>query len=165
MPEQKRREVERRLAAEWMATTYEGKEYFLNYALGPLPAGITDMRLAMPWLRKVDGLAILDGTVHLVEFKVWTPLDGIDKLPVYRAAVPHTPWLGAAKDYPVLMRLVTPRSNPGLVAQAAMMGIEVVQVSGGWIDEVVKSIEWLWTKEGRESMAEKRRLRSWLGLE
>jgi len=160
-----RGQVEKRLAAEWMATQYAGKTYYLNYPIGPVPLGITTANSAYPWLRKVDGLAVVDSTVHVVEFKVWSPWDGLDKLPIYKLGVPRTPWLGSAKDYPVKMILVTPRSNPVIEATAALAGIEVVSVSGGWIDEVVQHIEWLWSREGRDAMEERRKLRAWLGLE
>lgn len=153
------------MASEWMATNYGDKEHYINYPLGPLPPGISDMARATPWLRKVDGLAISNGQVDLIEFKVWTPLDGLDKLPTYKAAVPQTPWLGVAKDYPVNMILVTPRPNDYLIATAKLIGVNVITVSGGWIDEVVAHIEWLWTKEGRDAMAEKKRLRAWLGVD
>jgi hypothetical protein len=160
-----RQSVERRLASEWMAQSYTGKVYSVNYPLGPLPPGFTNMTDAMPWLRKVDGLAVLAQAIDLVEFKVWKPQDGLDKLPVYKLAIPHTPWLGPAKDYPVNMILVTPRSNPVIETNAKLQGIKLVVVSGGWIDDVVAHIEWLWTAEGRQFMAERAKQRAWLGLE
>lgn len=148
-----------------MAANYTNYAHYLNYPIGPMPEGIVDLASALPWLRKVDGLAIVEERVHLLEFKVWKPADGLDKLPSYKAGLPLSPWLGAAKDYPVDMKLVTPRSNPAIEATAKMLGIEIISVSGGWIDEVVAHIEWLWTAEGRESMARKRQMRAWLGLE
>lgn len=159
-----RQAVERRLINEWMAERYAGQTYYLNYPLGPLPAGFTDEKNAFPWLRKVDGLAIADHQVHLVEAKVWKPTDGLDKLPSYKAVVPHTPWLGEARNYPVKMILLTPRSNAAIEGSAAVLGIELVLVSGGWIDEVVAHIEWLWTREGRDFMADRRKMRDYLGL-
>jgi len=159
-----RQEVERRLAAEWMAERYEGQRYWLNFPLGPVPPGAPSPAMGRSWRRKVDGLAIVDRAVHLVEFKIWKPWDGIDKLPVYKAGVPYTPELGPARNYPVRMLLVTPRPTPALLEAARLLGIQVEVVKGGWIDDVVKRIEWLWTREGREAMEERRRLRAWLGL-
>ena len=160
-----RQEAERRLTAEYMAEHYPGQTYYIQYALGPLPAGVTDPATARPWLRKVDGLVILAHSIDLLEMKIWSAWDGIDKLPVYKAAVPHTPWLGAAKDYPVNMILVCPRPNPAVVATADMLGIKVEVVGGGWIDELMAQIDNLYTAEGRAESAQKRKMRAWLGLE
>jgi hypothetical protein len=160
-----RQEAERRLTAEYMAGHYPGQSYYIQYALGPLPVGITDLGLARPWLRKVDGLVIKEKEIDLLEMKIWSAWDGIDKLPVYKAAIPHTPWLGYYKDFPVNMILVTPRVNPSVQATADMLGIKVEVVGGGWIDELVGKIDALYTAEGRAASAQKRKMRAWLGLE
>jgi len=163
--EPQRARAERRLAAEWMAEQYKGQRYYLNFPLGPAPLGLPTGAITRPWRRKVDGLAIVNRVVHLVEFKIWKPFDGIDKLPRYKGLVPDTPELAEARRFPVKMILVTPRPNQALIEAAEREHIELRVVKGGWIDDLVRHIEWLWTREGREYMLERRRTRRWLGLD
>lgn len=148
-----------------MAAHYPEQTYYIQYALGPLPLGVTDPGLARPWLRKVDGLVILEKSIDLLEMKIWSVWDGIDKLPVYKAAVPHTPWLGFYKDFPVNMILVVPKLNPVVQATADLLGIKVELYTAPWLDEILQHIDWLYTAEGRKASAQKRQMRSWLGLE
>lgn len=160
-----RQEAERRLTSEYMAAKYSTIGYYIQYALGPLPQGVADPASARPWLRKVDGLAIREDAIDLLEMKIWSAWDGLDKLPVYKAAIPLTPWLGPAKDLPVNMILVTPRPNPAVLATAEMMGIKVELYSAPWLDEVMAHIDYLYTAEGRAESARKRQLRAWLGVD
>jgi hypothetical protein len=159
-----RQEVERRLIAEYMSEKYTNNEYWLNYPLGPLPKGMTDRNQALPWLRKVDGLAIVGREVHLIEAKIWTTTDGLDKLIAYAACVPHTPWLGEAKDYPTKMILVAPRANDATRAAADVLGIVIDTLDRPWVREQIERIEHLWTKEGRMKQVERRKILDWLGL-
>jgi len=160
-----RREIERRLAAEWMAENFPDQPYFLNFPLGRAPFPPMPGVAEFPWRRRVDGLAIKRGKIILVGFKVWKPMDGIDKHPVYKALVPNTPELAQWRALPVEMWLVTPRPTPPVRGAAQAMGIKIIEVKGGWIDEVVQRIEWLWAREGRDWMEERKRRRQYLGLD
>ncbi|MBT9164925.1 MAG: hypothetical protein DDT23_00936 [candidate division WS2 bacterium] len=159
-----REEAERRLCSEWMAEHYFNIPYYLNFPLGPRYVSPARGDIDRSWRRKVDALAVKDREIHLLEFKIWQPLDGIDKLPVYKLLVPHTPELEAYRTYPIRMFLITPRPTSAIRFETRLLGIELITVSGGWLDEKVRRIEWLWTKEGREEMERRREIRKWLGV-
>ena len=160
-----RREVEKRLSVEWMAKHYPDGGYWLNYPL--ITAELTKAygQQAFVWARRADALAVTKNELHLIEFKVWKPSDGLDKLPTYASLIPHIAELSLYRSYPVKMILVTPRPNPALEESCRLNNITLIEVHNAWIDEVVAGIEHLWTKEGRDAMAEKKRLRTWLGLD
>lgn len=160
-----RQDVEKRLTAEWMKDHYPDGGYWVNFPLGALPPELAGTGASYSSRRKVDALAVTAAELRLIEFKVWKPLDGVDKLPVYKALVPLTPELAGYRDRTVVMVLVTPRPTPPLLESAKAMGIVVEVVSGGWIDEAVQHIDWLWSAEGRAAMKERSELRKWLGLE
>ena len=160
-----RREVEKRLAVEWMAEHYPDGGYWLNYPLITEELGKRYGLQAFVWARRADALAVTATEIHLIEFKVWKPADGLDKLPTYASLIPHIADLSPYRGYPVRLLLVTPRPNPALEESCRLNNVTLVTVSGGWIDEVVAGIERLWTAEGRAAMAEKKRLRTWLGLD
>lgn len=157
-------QVEKRLTAEWMAMQFPQGGYWLNFSLGAIPANAAATGAAYSGRRRVDGLAVTKIDLQLIEMKVWKPLDGLDKLPVYKALVPVTPELKPYLELPIRMILVSPRLTGQNIADCKLMGIEPVQVSGGWIDDVVAHIEWLWTSEGRTAMADRAAQRKWLGL-
>jgi len=160
-----RQQVERRLRSEWLRDNYADVGYWEDFPLGQAPGNLPTQASTYPWRRKVDGLVIGDREILLIEFKVWKPLDGLDKLQTYKALVPLTPELYPYRDYKVRMLLVTPRPTPPLAESALAAGIELVEVHSDWMDQVVERIEWLWTAEGRQAMEERKRLRSWLGLD
>lgn len=160
-----RQDIEKRLTAEWMRDHYPDGGYWLNFPLGQVPPGTEGTGSSYTARRRVDALAVVGREIRLIEFKVWKPLDGVDKLPTYKALVPTTPELTPYKGYDVKMQLVTPRPTPPLFESAVAVGIEVIVVQGGWIDEAVKHIEWLWTAEGRQAMADRAKMREILGLE
>lgn len=159
-----RQEVERRLTSEYMKEHYPDGGYYVNFPLGGIDQALYNTGASYSMRRKVDALAITPTEIRLIEFKVWKPLDGIDKLPVYKSLVPLTPELSQYKNLPVKMILVTPRPTPPLQESATAMGIQVEVVGGGWIDQAVAHIEYLWTAEGRQQMAERAKMRAWLGL-
>jgi hypothetical protein len=160
-----RQEVEKRLTYEYMKEHYPEGNYFVNCPLGGVDPALYKTGASYSMRRKVDALAYTPTEIRLIEFKVWKPLDGIDKLPVYKSLVPLTPELTQWYRLPVKMILVTPRPTPPLLESAASMGIAVEVVSGGWIDDAVKRIEYLWTADGRQAMAERAKMRAWLGLQ
>jgi hypothetical protein len=158
-------QVEKRLTAEWMKANFPDGGYWLNFPLGSIDPALANTGAAYSARRRVDGLAVTKVDLQLIEMKVWKPLDGIDKLPVYKALVPVTPELVYYNKLPIRMIMVTPRATPQIMDSAKVMGIEVVQVTGGWIDDVVGHIEWLWSAEGRAAMQERAQQRKWLGLQ
>jgi hypothetical protein len=158
-------QVEKRLTVEWMKDNFPEGGYWLNFPLGSITPGLELTGASYSARRRADALAVTKVDLQVIEMKIWKPLDGIDKLPVYKALVPVTPELRAYRSLPIRMILVTPRATAQVMDSAKVMDIEVATVSGGWIDEVVNHIEWLWSAEGRTSMAERARQRKWLGLE
>ena len=106
--------------------------------------------ISRPFRPYADAVVILPGALVLIEAKVWNILNGLGKLPMYKALVPFTPEL---KDYlklPIIMELVVGWTNTNLEIMAQEHGIRVVVYCPDWLKTVVDGMHNYWTKEYRQ---------------
>ncbi len=152
------------MTAEWLAQHFPDGGYWTNFPLGAVPPELQGTGASYSLRRRVDGLAVTKTELTLIEAKVWKPMDGVDKLPVYKQLVPLTPELMFYHNLPIKMILVCPRATSTVMESAKISGIEVQTYSAPWLTEVLNYIDYLYTTAGRTAMAERAQQRKWLGL-
>ena len=96
----KSRQVETRMISEYLKENYSEFSYILNVPLGAVPEDIMRkegyqraLGLSRPFRPMADAVVILPNYLLLVEAKVWNVVNGLAKLPLYKALVPVTPEL------------------------------------------------------------------------
>ncbi len=168
----KNQQVETRLIAEYVKERYSAFPFTLKQPLG----GVSDdlaremgfskaLAIARPSRPEADAVVFHTKSLILIEAKVWHIIDGLAKLPLYKALIPTTPELVQYRDMPVSMEIVVPWTNENLITMATSVGAQVVLYKPLWIDEVVAKVQRYTTREYREERQEKNRLRELLGLD
>lgn len=163
---------ETRLVAEYLAELVYPNWYRQRQPLGPpLPGTVEELGLeraiavSRPWRMEVDAVSVEHGRLVLIEAKVFKIVDGMAKLPLYKALVGSTPELAEHRQLPVVMRLVAPWTSDSMETMARAAGVEVVVFSPAWIRDYVQQYHNYWTAEYRQAREEKMRLRRALGVE
>ena len=164
----KTQQVEVRLVAEYLKETYSKYTFITACPLGKVPEELMTefgykraFGMSRPYRPSVDAVVLMPGALVLVEAKVWSIVNGLAKLPLYKSLVPFTPEL---KDYlklPVIMELVVGWTNDNLEIMARDAGVRVRVYCPDWLKGVVEHYHNYWTKEyrmEREEKLEKRRL-------
>jgi len=167
-----RREIEPRWVSQYVAETWPDAQVRMRCPLGPIPKDVEQayglergLRIFRPWRPEVDALVVLPDRLVLVEGKVFRPMDGIAKLPVYKGLVPDTPELKPLLPRPVDMQLLVVRPLPWVKAAADRAGITLVDYAPDWVVRVWEERDRYWTREALERReARKRRLRE-IGFE
>lgn len=163
---------ERLLLSEYIRLKLPNSIVRQNCPLGIVPESLiieygrtAALRVARKMRPEVDALVIEPKRLILIEAKIIRWVDGISKLPLYRALIPDTPELEAYKDREVVCRLVIPFTQENMLSVAARMGVEVVEFSTPAIDEYVRTtLPKYQTAEYKRERAEILRQRDILGV-
>jgi len=107
---------------------------------------------------------ILPGALVLVEAKIFKYMDGLAKLPVYKALVPQTPELMVFSKRPVLMHLLIPAPIPWVKAAAPGMGVEVYTAAPDWVLQIWEERDKYWQPAARLRRADRKALLEKLGF-
>lgn len=168
----KTRQVETRMVSQYLLENYSKFPYTMKVPLGALPESMLKeqgfkwtMGALRPFRLEVDAVIVLPRHLVLVEAKVWKIIDGLAKLPAYKALVPATPELEQYMPREVLMQLVVAWSNQNLAIMARDLDVEVRVFCPDWLREVVDSMHHYWTREYRELREKKIHMREYFGVE
>jgi len=130
--------------------------YQLGQPLGPPVVTVTaakDLRQAIaesrPWRPEVDIAAVFPGHIEIIEVKIWKLVDGISKLPFYKALVPNTPELVEYRNLPIIMKLVCPWVTDSVMLFAQEAGVNVEVFSQPWVEGYVQEMHAYWTRDAR----------------
>lgn len=168
----KSRQVETRMVSEYLKENYSKFPFIIKQPLGVVSEDILKeegyergLKMMRPFRPEVDAVVILPHNILLIEAKVWSIVDGLAKLPLYKSLVPVTPELKQYMPREVMMQLVVGWINPNLKIMARSMDVEVHLYCPPWLQEVVESMHKYWTREYQEDRQGKLRMREYLGLE
>ena len=150
---------------------YPDQEVRLRCPLGPIPDELKELygpakaaRVYRPSRPEVDALVVLPGALLIIEAKIFKYMDGLSKLPVYKALVPKTPELDVFDNRPVIMHLLIPAPIPWVKAAAPDMGVEVYTEAPDWVLQIWEERDKYWTPESRMKRAERKALLEKLGF-
>jgi len=132
--------AETRLVSEWIAATYPGREWHLQFRVGANPQSVglapgdeEEVRLLRNLNRRVDAVIAPPPDVVIVEAKMWDPTTAIGRLLEYRLLLPATPdvqkWGGA----PVTAVLLTAQHDHIAEVLCRDQGIRYVWWEPEWI--------------------------------
>ena len=166
-----RRSIEPRWVSWYIKEYYPDEEVRLRCPLGPIPVELQELygpakaaKVYRPSRPEVDALVVLPGAILLIEAKIFKYMDGLAKLPVYKALVPKTPELMVFEGRPVIMHLLIPAPIPWVKAAAPEMGVEVYNVAPDWVLQIWEERDKYWTPESRIKRAERKALLTRLGF-
>lgn len=162
---------ERRLLAEYVAVKFGAYRHMKDQPVGPALTwddpnitGLKALRASRGWRPEVDAIVVMDGVLLLIEAKVRSPIDGLAKLPLYKALVGTTPELREWASWDVRMRLVLPYVIPWVELTAKEVNIEVDYYVPVWINAYLEHYNRYWSREYREEREAVMRQRALLGL-
>jgi hypothetical protein len=164
---------ERLLLTRYIEARYRSNKVALNYPLGPVPDSLVfeygagkAYKVGRSMRPEIDALVYDEGTLILVEAKIVRWVDGVSKLPLYKALIASTPELQAYVSWRVEMELVIPFKQPTMVSVAHSMGVKIVEFSVPEIDKYVsETLPYYQTAEYRQKRRSLVETRKSLGLE
>jgi len=166
-----RRSIEPRWVSWYIKEQYPDAEVRLRCPLGPIPDELKQLygpakaaRVYRPSRPEVDALVVLPGALVLIEAKIFKYMDGLAKLPVYKALVSKTPELAVFSDRPVIMHLLLPVAIPWVKAAAPELGVEVYTVAPEWVLQIWEERDKYWQPAARMKRAERKALLEKLGF-
>ena len=166
-----RRSIEPRWVSWYIKETYPDAEVRMRCPLGRIPAELKALhgpakaaKVHRPWRPEVDALVILPGALVLIEAKIQKYMDGLAKLPIYKALVPHTAELDVFSDRPVLMHLLLPVKIPWIMDIAKDVGVEVYTLAPDWVLQIWEERDKYWLPEARLKREERKALLEKLGF-
>ena len=167
-----RREIEPRWVSQYIKEFYPHAEVHLRCPLGPIPEEYKKLygpakaaRIYRPWRAEVDALVVTPGALILIEAKIQKYMNGLSKLPVYKALLPSTPeFKPMLETRGILMHLLLPYPIPWVVKAAERMGVEVIDWVPDWVAEVWEDRDKYWTSEYRLKREERKDLLERLGF-
>lgn len=168
----KSRQVETRLVSEYLKQNYSKFPFIMKQPLGTIPEKVIKeqgykrgMGIMRPFRPEVDALVVLPRYLLIIEAKVWSIVNGLAKLPLYKSLIPVTPELKHYMPREVLMQLVVGWTNPNLEIMAGALDVRVKVYCPDWLSMVVEDMHHYWTKEYQQKRQAKLRMREYLGLE
>jgi hypothetical protein len=168
----KSRQVETRLIAEYLKKHYSKLPFIMKQPLGSVSEELLKTKgykyalgVTRPFRPEVDAVVIFPDRLVIIEAKVWSIINGLAKLPLYKSLVPVTPELKQYMPREVLMELVVGWTNPNLERMAREMGVKVRLYCPDWLKEVVEDMHHYWTKEYQQERQKKLRMREYFGVE
>lgn len=161
-----RRELEPKWVSWYCAKYYPDDIVKLRCPLGPAPEELRKLygeakalKVYRPSRPEVDACVINSAEIRLIEAKVQKFMDGLSKLPVYKALVTDTPELRPWRDLPVSMYLLIPAEIAWVRAAAAKMGVKIHIDAPPFIMEYWQERDKYWTKPYMEKrLARKKKL-------
>jgi len=168
----KNRQVETRLVAEYLKERYSEFTFIIKQPLGAISEDLMKregyeraLKVMRPFRPEVDAVVILPHFLLLIEAKVWNVVNGLAKLPLYKALIPVTPELKQYRPREVMMQLVVGWTNPNLETMARAMDVEVKVYYQGWLGEIVEGMHKYWTREYQDERQKKLKMREYFGVE
>ncbi|MBI2869394.1 MAG: hypothetical protein HYX96_06180 [Chloroflexi bacterium] len=168
----KTRQVETRMVSEYLKLNYSKHPFIIGQPLGKVNEQLAAqegvaraIRITRPFRPECDAVVIMPRYLLIIEAKVWNIVNGLAKLPVYKALVPHTPELKQYLPREIIMQLVVGWSNDNLDIMAQDMGVEVKIYSPQWLSEVVEGLHKYWTPEYQEKRQKTLEMREYFGVE
>jgi len=147
-------QVETRMVSEYLLKYYAAYPTRTGVPLGSVDeklmatAGYQKaLNMSRPYRPEVDAIVILPRYLVLIEAKVWNVVNGLAKLPLYKALVPTTPELKEYREREIIMELVVGWTSTNLETMAAAAGVAVKVYDPPWLDDVVKRMHNYWTKD------------------
>jgi len=166
-----RREIEPRWVSAYIKEHYPDEEVHLRCPLGSIPNQLKELygpakaaKVYRPSRPEVDALVVLPGAILIIEAKIFKYMDGLAKLPVYKALVPKTPEFMAIQNRPVIMHLLIPKAIPWVVEAAPEMGVEVYTWAPDWVLQIWEERDKYWQPEARIKRRERKELLTRLGF-
>jgi len=152
---------ETRLISEWVALTYPGRFWQLQFRVGHDPdfsaLGIVDeeeRRQMRNFNRRVDAVVEPPPDLVVIEAKMWDATSAIGRLKEYLLLLPATPevktW-GPVKTTPVLL---TGQHDPVAEVLCERDGIRYVFWEPPWIDEWYAAYGWRRRKAAHSGLTE-----------
>jgi len=108
---------------------------------------------------------VMPGALVLIEAKVFKYMDGLSKLPIYKALIKRTPELKEHRHKPVRMVLLVPRILPWIKAAADEVGVEVRDWVPDWVMKIWEERDKYWTPEATLRRERRKRILRLLGFE
>lgn len=168
----KTRQVETRLVSEYIKERYPKFPGLLNQPLGIISEELLrtegfqrGLAMQRPGRPAIDAIIILPKYLLLIEAKVWNVVNGLAKLPLYKALVPTTPELQKYMPRGLIMQLVVGWTNSNLERMANKINVSVKLYRPEWLVEVVEGMHKYWTKEYQEERLNRLRMRQYFGVE
>lgn len=168
----KTQQVETRMLPEYIFATYPKFPSIIKVPLGKVDEGLQAqvgyqqaLGLTRPYRPEADAVVILPNYLVLIETKVWSVIDGLAKLPMYKSLVEYTPELQPYLPREVIMELVVAWSNSNLEIMCKEAGVRLKVFSPPWLQDVVNKYHSYWTADARKARADKLALRQFLGVE
>ena len=168
----KSRQVEVRMIAEYLKEYYPEFTFITKQPLGAVSEELMKeegykraLGISRPFRPEVDAVVILPAHFLIIEAKVWSVVDGLAKLPLYKSLVNITPELNQFGRREVMMQLVVGWTNPNLETMARTMDVELRVYCPAWLEEVVEGMHRYWTREYQDQRAKKLQMREYYGLE
>jgi len=166
-----RREIEPRWVSWYIKEYYPDAEVRLRCPLGSIPAELVEFygpakaaKVYRPSRLEVDALVIEPDELILIEAKIFKYMDGLSKLPIYKAAARKAPELQVFKDRPIRMHLLLPVAIPSIVEVAPDVGVEVKTAAPPWLMEIWEERDKYWTPGARMKRAERKAMLKRLGF-
>ena len=159
-----RRELEPGWVSWFCAKEYPRNIVKLRCPLGPIPEELVKLhgmakaiKVHRPWRPEVDALVILPGAIRLIEAKIQKFMDGLAKLPVYKALVPTTPEMKAWRDLEIQMLLLIPTRIGWIMTAAEKMGVMVSTEAPDFIKMAWQERDKYWTKPHMKKREERKK--------
>ena len=166
-----RREIEPRWVSWYIKEYYPDAEVRLRCPLGPIPDELKALhgpakaaKVYRPSRPEVDALIILPEEIILIEAKIFKYMDGLAKLPVYKALAKKSDELQVFRHRPMRMHLLIPVAIPWVIAAAPDLGVEVKTAAPEWLMEVWQERDKYWTPASRLKREERKKLLKQLGF-
>ena len=167
-----RREIEPRWVAEYCVKHYPLYPVRYRCPLGPIPSEVLStlslqeaIKVARPWRPEVDALVIGINELILIEAKIFKYMDGLAKLPLYKAMIPQTPELKEHWGKPVKMELILPTEIEWVRSYAEAAGVNVVVWAPKWVLEIWRERDLYWQKPAVELREWRKEILRRLGYE
>lgn len=168
----KSRQVETRLIAEYLKERYPEFSFIMKQPLGVVSEELMKtegydraIKVMRPFRPEVDAVVILPAHLLIIEAKVWSIVDGLAKLPLYKSLISVTPELKQYMPREVMMQLVVGWVNPNLEIMARAMDVEIKLYRPDWLVEVVEGMHKYWTSEYQLERQKKLKMREYFGVE
>lgn len=172
MPSRTNRQVEGKMLSEYLLQEYPQFVTVNRQPLGKLVNGLAAevgqekaIKLSRAFRPEVDAVVVLPRHLILIEAKVWNVVNGLAKLPLYRALVATTPELQQYMPRDIIMELVVGWTNDNLETMATAMDVRVKTYNPPWLQEIVDGLHKYWTADYRRARADKLALREFYGVD
>jgi hypothetical protein len=133
---------ETRLLSEWLAENYWGREWRLQYRVGPDPKVVAEQNLdaeatnyVRSFNRKVDALVLPPPETLLIEATMYRSTEKLGRLLEYGVLLQATPEYAKWRAHPLQLLLLTAQHDPLTQAIVERAGMRYVHWEPPWFAE------------------------------